>query len=404
MNKLIKYFSLYIFCAFCSCSSIEGNPMFSKEKIEMVTKSADNANFIKADNNLSQNIDLSNLIGDYNYSISELVDSIKLIFLDSSDECILGLIDKILITENNIYIVNVSKGKEVVIFDNNGRFVNRIKQGQGPGEINNFGGLYFDKNTKQLIVHNNYNLNFYTPEGRFIKEENVPFAFQEFISTKNGYIFYQQFSFVNKHLKAHENSSIIITDKSFNIKSSALTINNKTPMGINGNYMLPFKDEIIIKKTFCDTIYSLNESNKLYAKYILNLGKNEIPKDKMEITDYVDFERKVISKNYVRFTGEYLETSTHQFFRIYHKGYTTIFRDKRTGNLKGGNTINWSFDTPNLSDPNFTYGDWFIVPVYHVKDGYEYTNKYISDENIKRFSKLSEDDNPVLFLFKVKKF
>lgn len=58
--------------------------------------------------------------------LSELVDSISFIKLQTNDSCRIGAVDKLIVTDKNYIVVDKSLASTIFIFDKNGQFMNRI--------------------------------------------------------------------------------------------------------------------------------------------------------------------------------------------------------------------------------------------------------------------------------------
>lgn len=70
--------------------------------------------------------------------LSEVADSLRYIPLETTDSCLIGSVDKLLLTEaGRFVVVDKEIAASVYVFDADGRFLNRIgRHGQGPGEYN----------------------------------------------------------------------------------------------------------------------------------------------------------------------------------------------------------------------------------------------------------------------------
>ena len=67
--------------------------------------------------------------------------------LETSDDCLIGNVDKVLIKNEKIYISDFNKAMALFVFDLNGKYILKIsKRGQGPGEYISFRD--FDVNSK----------------------------------------------------------------------------------------------------------------------------------------------------------------------------------------------------------------------------------------------------------------
>ena len=70
------------------------------------------------------------------YNFTEIIDSIKVIVLDdSNEEALFSSIYELLITDKYIYIKDGSQYCALLIFDHDGKFVSKLPLGQGPGKI-----------------------------------------------------------------------------------------------------------------------------------------------------------------------------------------------------------------------------------------------------------------------------
>ena len=64
-----------------------------------------------------------------------LTDSIEIIKLNTSDECLIGEIKQVSFTDQFIFVSDPYVSQKIFMFDKNGKFVKNIgRQGGGPGE------------------------------------------------------------------------------------------------------------------------------------------------------------------------------------------------------------------------------------------------------------------------------
>ncbi len=123
-------------------------------------------------------IDLMDAQDSIPYSV--FVDSIETIPLETTDSCLIGYIQDIAATDDRFFILD-QKQQTVWVFDRQGNFINRIgKRGNGPGEYVRISQIEYDKR-KQMIVLLVWNrLMYYTPDGRYIKSEELPMGAADF--------------------------------------------------------------------------------------------------------------------------------------------------------------------------------------------------------------------------------
>lgn len=73
----------------------------------------------------------------YDKKLSEIVEQVILIPLETKEESLIGRIDKLMEYKGLYYILDRDSRKGLIIFDSNGKFINCIDaKGKGPGEFN----------------------------------------------------------------------------------------------------------------------------------------------------------------------------------------------------------------------------------------------------------------------------
>ena len=84
---------------------------------------------------------------------STLFKSVKCIPLETSDNSLIGEIDKMLIFEDFIFILDASKAKTLFVFDKKGLFIRKIGNiGNGPGEYVRIVDFAIDTDKKEIII------------------------------------------------------------------------------------------------------------------------------------------------------------------------------------------------------------------------------------------------------------
>ena len=69
------------------------------------------------------------------YFYDELIDSVSFVKLETTDENLIGHINYLLFTKDNIIAVDRGNSKTVTVYDKQGRFLNKISRlGQAPDE------------------------------------------------------------------------------------------------------------------------------------------------------------------------------------------------------------------------------------------------------------------------------
>lgn len=216
-----------LFCFVTSCVTSETFvDRFSPEQIEYAEMK--NAVRLKPDEQGLTKIQMGDIVGENVFSMTEILDSMLFIPLETNDESILGGVDLVRISRERIYVSDDQD--ELLIFDLNGKFINKLSKGQGPGEIRRPYAFDFDEKTQRLIVLQTWGFIFYDKNGKYIEEEVHPFIALDFVSTNEGYIFFHYMK-ANHHLDPNCSSAMFITDKSFKVRAKGI---NVVPEGLQG--------------------------------------------------------------------------------------------------------------------------------------------------------------------------
>lgn len=390
---------LTVIMSSCGCSS--GSQSFTDEQKKSVR--AEEAQLASVSTERTQVVDLNGFVGgQVDFNFTDIVDSITIITLDiSSKQSLVGQVRNVLIADEYIYILDQAKEKGIVIFSRDGKFVRRIPVGRGPGELVAAYDFDFDPASRKLYVHNGAYISVFSADGVYERDILKPLGFQRFMKAQNGFLCYQQVSSVNSHLLQHEKQALLWMDDDFRLLESAVAIKDLSYRGFAKN-MSRVGQDIVVSIPFSDTIYSLSERG-FEARYVLDFSSNAVDISSVNESDVFGSLRRNGDKFW--FAGDYTETSTHQCFLLdSRETHSVVYRDKESGKLIGGNAI--SFDitsTPAVQFPYFSSGDWFVA-VSGDYNGYKFEGDILSDEDKRKIAALEEDANPIVILFKLKRF
>ena len=95
------------------------------------------------------------------FSLNDLIDTIKIIALETNSESILSDVKSLKMSDKYIIVQDRYQNEGIAIFDINGKFVRRLRRGNGPGEINVLISFDFDEHflyTLQVEKVNKYSL------------------------------------------------------------------------------------------------------------------------------------------------------------------------------------------------------------------------------------------------------
>ena len=108
--------------------------------------------------------------------LSSLIDSVRYVILELTDESIVGNIDKLVIFEDRIYILD-KLTSSVFIFDMDGKYLSKIsKIGNGPGEYSRLHFFDIEPESRQIVLTDlttYWNMR-YDLDGNFISRKLMP--------------------------------------------------------------------------------------------------------------------------------------------------------------------------------------------------------------------------------------
>lgn len=407
MKSTITIIILSLFATACS-NKKEKIIKFTQEEISSLQ--LDSVQQLTIQKNGMEEIDLNFLSHDQKYNFGDMIDSIEILPLETTDKSLLASINNILVCDSFVYIVDSYEGSSVVVFDRKGKFVKRIRKGQGPGEIlPHFKSLAFDTQAEELILLHNHFFSFYTTDGQYKRRIRIPFNAAAFAILPDGYLFHVTNGLNNQHIDPNIHYQLLVTDKEFKIKSTSFPYTYGDDNFYEGQTRCIDQNENTINFTFKfnNNIYQYVDPYKVKQKYTLNLGKKEIPKHILTL-DYRSLMNNLTSNDYYFFLGEHVENHQHDFFKLtnlYKAEITFVYRDKKTGNIKGGSrTISDRALYPPLRHPISSYKGRFVSYSFIDENIQLLTSKVLPESMVKILKSQTEDDNPVLIFYILKDF
>jgi hypothetical protein len=315
-------------------------------------------------------------------------DNVQFVALETNDESCIGHIDKILRANNHIYILDREITKSVYIFNDNGKFISKIRNiGKGPGEYIEPYDFIIDQDTGNILILDVdlgkvllYNENIFQKEFKL----NQEFFFFEKLN--DNYIGINNSCFEEKDC-----FKILIYDSIFNLKDKFIELEqtqDKVEWDLRETI---FKDcsGLYISEAFSNTIYHIDNNLNRTPYLNIDFGKNGIDlKMKNEQRDkflsYLDHTDKAF------LIDEFKQNNQIRYFSFVYKHFSV-------------------FHLMNIDEPNQSImvnsiqseGDMVLYPKY-LDDQFFYfkvsaediVNKY-SDYKV-RLGDISETSNPIL--------
>lgn len=330
--------------------------------------------------------------------------------LETKNSALIGYIQKIVVKNNKIYVLNNAGNKgEILIFDQQGKFQAKLeKNGRGPGEYINLGDFQVDTEGN-IYIHDamrSDKILMYTNDLQYNKTitlECVIRAFTIFNGDIWGYTARSDYRNPYKHL-------ILVMDMNGKVKNKYFPF--KTPMEniiSNLTTFSTFGSKLYINIPFAEIICSVDSLNKIRGEYYLEyLAKNTAgePVNAFAEDKYKAFyplgDKFFVQTSTIRTKDQ--PFSSYLLGLYYKNSHTAVFADmlqlqndfsKNTLTLPWGQIVK-SF----IGDSIMVHPIEAIVVLNAYKNNPDFY-KQLNGTNKQIIDKLKEDENPVLFLNKI---
>lgn len=149
------------------------------------------------------------------YPDSILAPEYRIIQLETTEECIVGVTDNLLIADSLIFVVD-TWGRQISVFDMNGKFQNHIgRKGHAKGEYVSMYSVTLDTRQKRvcLIDEDSQKLLFYDYKGNFLSQEPRYFWYQSIALLGDGKRVLLTLPYDHKDYQALNSFKLTITDE-----------------------------------------------------------------------------------------------------------------------------------------------------------------------------------------------
>lgn len=331
--------------------------------------------------------------------LSSVVDSSFITRLETKPECLISSIDKMIMYNNRIYILDKKNSNGVFEFTKRGKFIRKIgKKGKGPGEYTNLKGFTINKNEIILFDWSKRRLLAYSLNGDFIGSKKIGFYLNDFTMEGENYVLD-----IHNRIKSASDK-----DKSFSIamldkKTKFLSEFLNSTVTINGygssKNMCTDKNRIFFKEPYTNIIYEIKNGNYL-PLFKLDFQNMTIPEN--------------LKKDNAGFSSFRNELSNHKYMFMSNASGYQVIDDYLLFSVEYGNNIMshiYSITKEKLYPINFSYNDsdylgligqtigsnkGFVVS-YVQPEWILPMKKHIKSEKLKDFLENTEPtDNPIL--------
>jgi hypothetical protein len=346
-------------------------------------------------------------------SLSEIASNIEYLPLQTTDSSLISRIDKVVITNYNIYVNN--RGSDILCFDKNGNFVSNLsKTGRGPGEYTFIMDFDISSDSKKLILLANGKILLYNIIGN-------EYAFSKSIDLYEGVL---KISFItgtdnillsNGPWFGNETSLDLVINldrDTLIIKPNCYKYEKLGPgmRAINDAIQYRLGDKICFKEGFSDTIFYVDSKLNQLTPHLILDSHGTVPPPKVRgDMEYAkahseEFSSVAVAYEVPRYMFYYYLYKSTRHKIIYDKEskkkYELALENGIVDDLNGGPNI-------DLNMQNCT-GTYFYTSVDAIKlknhfQSHDYTNAVVKEQKKKVDLKgiadsIKETDNPLLII------
>lgn len=318
--------------------------------------------------------------------------------LETNDDFFIAQIDKIQITDSCIYISDATVQGALFIFNRDGFFLNKIQhRGVGKGEYVDFVDFDVFKSKIYILSRTSKKIFIYSSDNKLLDEiplndwyqflhvldERKLLLYSDYANnTKKNLICldYQDNKIIDSYLPFPVNQNILSSQRPFNVSSTG---------------------KLFIKQPYSYTIYEYDEGG-LYEKYKFAFNTTEQLSQNIENLNFHDLYKQLRHKSLVKQIS-----SITQIDSVLYISFTLDYRinlvkvDLNTGKykrliLEDRKDFPFSFMKPETYYKDYAVSFLEADVILEMNEGGFPSNKHKNNQ-------LSLDDNPVIFLRKLRK-
>jgi len=298
----------------------------------------------------------------YGFSKSELIP------LELNDLSLVGAIDKLIVENDKIFILDKEITKSVFCFSSAGKFLFKINSiGEGEGKFSKPFDLNLLNESLHVLDILQRKIIVFDLEGNFKYEKPVPFEDQvvKFFPINQDLTAYHM---DGRPFGSEETNLIRVFDK----RDSTFSIQGVSDIGSTDTYQIPIEfsghaGDVRFLHAWTDTIYKISQK-VIEAEYILNFGADRLD-EKVKELPLMDMRKFIMENPYVFNAANLVENDEYMSFQWIKskEGYANSEEQKYVSYFKKSTgtlfhfplTENW-LENLSLQGPLYGVGDWFF--------------------------------------------
>jgi hypothetical protein len=369
-------------------------------------------------------IDIDNIEKDKVSYLSDYLKDVRPIVLETKEESMIGMISKLIVCDDLLFILDKSFAKSLFVFDKNGKFIRKIgNKGAGPGEYAVIFDFTIDMDNKVVYIMDGR-------EQRIIWYDMASGKYINSVKIKDDYVRSYTIQYIDGKIYA---DAYFITDSedNFLLRTLNLSTGEQESCWLNSSACNKGWNEYVgLPNTFISNNSKNSKYNRLFMDTVVSISAEGVvpfltikSKDLITKHDLQKIEGKnaseklsnILVSSKIGGIEEYIEFDKYIYFIYTQSRYVnTIIYDKETKKtdiLKNFiDDLVCTKDAKNSMAPRFSYADSTALYGFLQSHNLEHflellKNGYISDmvKSNKDIEKITIDSNPIIFCYEYKK-
>ncbi|MBR9777466.1 MAG: 6-bladed beta-propeller [Cytophagales bacterium] len=289
---------IFSFLFLCSCSNTSNNNNLGSQNMAIPIP--------------EENID----------KFSEVFNKVNYITVQLPLESSIGQADKVIITEDNIFIGDFYQNPKVIILDKEGNFLSCINAfGEGPGEYTQINDFVIHHEDPKVLILSTKKILAFDFNGNFVEELDRPISGgYKFLATKKDeLIFYVPPNISSADPKHGDNILFSYENQKVHPFFTSKFMEEKIPFFADRNILVYLDNKTFFTKHFSDTIYVF-EGKELKEKMYLDFENSR----KLKLNIFQEHDSNILNNL------EYMQDYVYHMPNLHLSGkyLVTCFREK----------------------------------------------------------------------------
>lgn len=367
-------------------------------------------------------IDLDNINQEEDVPMSRFFDAVELIFLETTDEALIGRCSNIQVFEDKLLILDEEVTESLFIYNNDGTFLYKIsKIGQGSGEYVSLSDFTINTDKREIYLldaENRNILRFNIDNGEYISTINLEEGDYCRNIQYNGGRLYADAN--DKHAGTLLNEIDMETGKKINKWLDPDLYNQGwmgTFFGMGGHFHSKNTDRNMYAQIFMDTVIAIE--NGTIRPFLAIQSKNWLKKEELdkftqndlpELVDYIKTNHKIYGATYIY---EYANLIAFEILSDSQSFLVLFNKEDRTSVMTSRIKIDLIYENENMYAGGFIASDSGGLYVIRTSEYFKELDtqpipailkEHLRAKYAHKISAIKEDNNPVLIYLKNSKY